>query len=145
MIKSSKAETIVWILIWVFIISIVILWISNLINYSRVTILSYERTTKISILRENLTNIIKSIDISWIKENEIFYVYKNNTSKNYEIFTWSTYVEYKYIDAQWEKVNDIINYQGDIYSRLLWVEREDTSIENSNKLIRASIKRLIKK
>jgi len=145
MIKNNKGETIVWILIWVFIISIVILWISSLMIYSRVTIQSYDRSTKISILRENLTNIIQWINIDNINENEIFYVYKNLGTKEYEIFTGSTNIEYKYIDVNGEKVEDLENFEGDIYSRLLWVEREDTSLKNSNKLIRASIKRLIKK
>lgn len=145
MIKNNKGETIVWILIWVFIISIVILWISSLINYSRITIQSYDRSTKIGILRENLTSIIKWIDLNGVKENEIFYIYKDTSSNNYTVFTWSTNVEYKYINARWEKVEDISNYEWDIYARLLWIEREDTSLQNSNKLIRASIKRLIKK
>ncbi len=145
MIKNNKGETIVWILIGVFIISIVILGISSLINYSRITIQEYDRTTKISILRENLTNIIQWIDIDTVLENEIFYIYKNTQTQSYDIYTWSTNSEYKYINAQGEKIDNINTYEWDIYARLLWVEREDTSIKNSNKLIRASIKRLIKK
>ena len=145
MIKSNKGETIVWILIWVFIISIVILGISSLMTYSRATIQSYDRSTKISILRENLTNIIKWIDIDSVNENEIFYIHKNATTKEYDVFTWSTNTEYKYIDVNGNKVDDLENFEWDIYAQLLWIEREDTSLENSNKLIRASIKRLIKK
>jgi Tfp pilus assembly protein PilV len=63
MIRNNKGETIVGILIGVFIVSIVILGIASLINYSRVTIQSYDRSTKIAILRENLTNIIQAINL----------------------------------------------------------------------------------
>ncbi len=145
MIKNNKGETIVWILIWVFIISIVILGISSLMTYSRATIHSYDRSTKISILRENLTNIIQWINIDTVNENEIFYIYKNTTLKEYEIFTGSTNAGYKYIDVNGDKVDDLENFEWDIYAQILWIEREDTSLQNSNKLIRASIKRLIKK
>lgn len=144
MIRNNKGETIVGILIGVFIVSIVILGIASLINYSRVTIQSYDRSTKIAILRENLTNIIQAINLDWVLENEIFYVYKNTSTNTYEIFTGSSNNRYKYINSEGELVVDLENYERDIYARQLWIEREDTSLQNSNKLIRASIRRLIK-
>jgi len=80
-----------------------------------------------------------------IRENEVFYIYKDGTTNTYQALTGTTNAEYKYIDVHWEKVNDLVGYTGDIYARLLWIEREDTSLKNSNKIIRASIRRLIKK
>ena len=144
MIQNNKWETIVGILIWVFIISIVILWIGSLINYSRTTIAAYERSTKIQILKDNLTNIIQQIDIDAIQEDEMFYVYKNESEKKFEVFTWATNEQYKYVDANGTKIDDLIAYEWDIYARILWLEREDTSLEDKNKIIRASVKRLIK-
>jgi len=145
MITNTKAETIVGILIGVFIISITILWIGSLINYSRWVIQTYDRNTKIVLLKENLINIVWWVNIENVKENEIFYIYKNTSLKQYEVFTGTTNDQYKYIDAHGESVSDIENFDQDIYARILWVEREDTSLENSNKLVRASVRRLIKK
>jgi hypothetical protein len=145
MIRNTKAETIIGILIWVFIISITVLWIGSLINYSRWVILTYDRSTKISQLKENLINIIWWVNIDSVKENEIFYIYKNKITKEYQVFTWAINDEYKYIDAHGNNVEDVTAFERDIYARILWIEREDTSLENSNKLVRASVRRLIKK
>lgn len=145
MIRNTKAETIVGILIWVFIISITVLWIGSLINYSRGVILTYDRSTKINQLKENLINIIWGVNIENINENEIFYIYKNKIDKEYTIFTWAINDEYKYIDDHGNNIDDITTFNQDIYARILWLEREDTSLENSNKLLRASVRRLIKK
>lgn len=145
MIRNTKAETIVGILIGVFIISITVLWIGSLINYSRGVIQTYDRNTKVVLLKENLINIVWWINIDNVRENEIFYIYKNTNLKEYEVFTGSSNDQYKYIDAFGDTVSNIESFDQDIYARILWVEREDTSLENSNKLLRASVRRLIKK
>lgn len=144
--QNNKWETIVGILVWVFIISIVILWIGSLINYSRATIDSYDRSTNIQILRDNITAVIKWINVDMLQENDIFYVYKNKTTKTFDVFTWATNEEYKYIDLKWNKIEpaDLDSFPWDIYARILYVEREDTSLDDQNKIIRVSLRRLIK-
>ena len=52
-----------------------------------------------------------------VQEWEDFFLYKNNTTKLYDIFTWSTNLWYKYIDIKWNKIDDINNYKSYYYSR----------------------------
>ena len=144
MIKNKNWESLVWIIVWVFILSIAIIWIWNLIFFSNDVNEIYENSTKTSILRDNLGSIVKNIDTSNIREKEIFYLYKNTINKEFKVFTWVVNEQYKYIDEFWNKVDNLANFPWDIYARLLWLEKEDTSIKNQNQIIRASIKKLIK-
>ena len=146
MIKNSFWESIIWVIIWVFILAFIILWITNLIISNGNVLDTYENKRVLSTLRDNSKNIIKRIDTSAVKETEVFYLYKNQTTKNYEIFTWTVNYSYKYIDRYWNKVNDLDAYLWDIYSRIFWVERSDNSISGkTHQIIKASIKQLIKK
>jgi len=143
MIKNKKWESLVWIVIWVFILSFVILWIANLLIQNTIVINTYEDKRDISIIKANTTNVIKNTDTSAIKENEIFYLYKNKTTKAFEVSTWSS--NYKYIDRLWDNIDDVVAFNWNIYSRVLWVERDDDSIWEQHQIIRVSVRRLIKK
>lgn len=145
MIKNNFWESLIWIIVWVFILSFVILWISNLLIKSKDTINKFKNKNNISILKINTINVIKKLDTSNILENEIFYLYKDNATKEFKILTWTTNVNSKYIDKNWNRVNDLANFEWSIYSRILWLERDDTSLWNKNQIIKASIKKLIKK
>lgn len=145
MLATKKGESFVWIIVWVFILSIVILWIANLIIYSATLVDTYKDAARVGILKDSLANIVKKIDTSEIRQNEIFYVYKNVATNTYEVFTWATNDRYKYIDKFWNYVYDIVNFEDDIYSRILWTEREDTTLTNQDQIVRASIRKLIKK
>jgi hypothetical protein len=145
MIKNNFWESLIWIIVWVFILSFIIMWISSLLITSKDNINKFENKNTISILKKNTISIIKKINTNNILENEIFYLYKNNTTKEFETFTWTINVEYKYIDKHWTKINDLANFNWAIYSRILWLERDDTSLWNNHQIIKASIKRLIKK
>jgi len=123
MVPSTKAESFVWIIVWVFILA----------------------TNRIEVLKQNLTNIVKSIDTSALQENDIFYVHKNRADPNrYEIFTWSTNENYQYIDELWNTVSDINTFQWDIYSQVLWVTTEDITFLDQNQVIRADIRKLVR-
>lgn len=145
MITTRKGESFVWIIVWVFILSIVVLGIANLIIYSATIVDTYKDAARIGILKESLANVIKKIDTSVIRENEIFYVYKNNATNNFQILTGTTNSGYKYIDELGNYVPDVVSYTWAIYSRILWTEREDTTLNNQDQIIRASIRKLIKK
>ena len=119
MLPSQKAESFVGIIVWVFILSIVILGIANLIIYSATLVETYKETTRLWILKDNLANVIQKIDTSEIRENEIFYLYKNTGSTDFQIFTGTTNAGYKYIDSLWNHIADVSTFQGDIYSRIL--------------------------
>ncbi len=145
MIKNNLWESLVWIIIWVFILSFIILWVANLLINSKNIINIYDDKKIIGILKSNTETVIKKIDTSKIKETELFYLYKNTITNKYEIFTGSTNYIYKYIDKNWNKIDDLINFKWHIYSRELWLERDDNSTWNEYQIIKASIKKLIKK
>lgn len=148
MIQSRKAESFVWIIVWVFILAFVMLWIVNILIFSTDVTAKYNETNRIQVLKQNLTNIIKKIDTSWLQENEIFYLYKNSTAPGwaeYQVFTWSTNSGYQYIDELWNHVSDTSTFSWDIYSQILWIANEDISFLDQNQVIRASIKKLVKR
>ena len=147
MIQTRKAESFVWIIVWVFILAFVMLWIMNILIFSTNITTKYNETNRIQVLKQNLTNVIKDLDTSTLKENEIFYVHKNRASwgNKYEIYTGSTNENYKYIDELGNTISDLLLYQGDIYSQVLWVSNEDITFLDQNQVIRASIKKLVRK
>ncbi len=144
MLQSRKAESFVGIMVWIFILSFVILGIVNILVFSSSVTIKYNEANRIYILKQNLTNIIREMDTSHLKENEIFYVHKNRVSRSYEIYTGSTNEHYKYIDELGNTIDDVGNYDGDVYSQVLWLATEDITFLGQNQVIRASIKKLVK-
>ena len=142
---SKKAESFVGIVVWVFILSFVILWIVNILIFSTDTTAKYNETNRIQVLRQNLTNAIKDVDTSSLLENEVFYLHKNRAAGNYEIYTGSLNENYKYINELGDTIDDVSTYGWDIYSQVLWLSTEDTTLIEQNQLIRASIKKLVRK
>ena len=71
-------------------------------------------------MKTNTENIVKNVDTSNIAETELFYIYKDTTYKEFVVFTWATNAYNKYIDKYWNRVDDLLWFQGDIYSRVLW-------------------------
>ncbi len=138
-------ESLVGIIIWVFILSIVVLWVWRLLAYSNNLIARYNESVTLRLLKRNISNTVKNLDTSNLLENEIFYLFKDTTNKEYLIFTWSTNAWYKYIDNKWNNITDIISYPWDIYSQTLLVQREDTALGTKNQVVKASIRKLIKK
>ena len=145
MIKNTFWESLVWIIIWIFILSFIVMGITNLLINSKTIIDKYENKKIIAILKNNTENIIKKINTDSINETEIFYFNKNETTNNFEVFTWTINAGYKYINQNWENISDIANYQWNIFSRILWVERDDNSVWATHQIIKVSIKKLIKK
>ncbi len=145
MLQSTKAESFVGIVVWVFILSFVILGIVNILIFSTDVTARYNESNRIQILKQNITHAIKNIDTSNLNENEIFYVHKNRAANMFEIYTWSVNEHYKYIDEIWETIPDINTFDGDIYSQILWVATEDITFLEKNQVIRVSIKKLTRK
>ena len=145
MLRSHKAESFVGIVVWVFILSFVVLWIVNILIFSSDTTTKYNETNRIQVLKQNLTNAVKKVDTTNLLENEIFYLHKNRASTNYEIYTGSTNENYKYIDELGNTIPDVSTFEGDIYSQVLWVSNEDITLIEENQVIRASIKKLVRK
>lgn len=149
MLQSTKAESFVWIIVWVFILAFVMLWIVNILIFSTDVTARYNETNRILVLKQNLTNVVKSIDTSNLQENEVFYVHKNRASAEwdykFEVYTWSLNESYQYIDELGNTVNDLDTFEWDIYSQVLWIANEDITFLDQNQIIRASIKKLVRK
>ena len=146
MLQTRKAESFVGIIVWVFILSFVMLGIVNILIFSTDITTKYNETNRIQVLKQNLTNVVKNLDTSNLSENQIFYVHKNRADPNqYEIYTGASFSRYRYIDELGNTINDVDNFPWDIYSQVLWVSTEDISLLEQNQIIRASIKKLVKK
>ena len=145
MLHTRKAESFVWIVVWVFILSFVVLWIVNILVFSTDTTARYNETNRIQVLKQNLTHAIKNTDTSALQENEIFYLHKNRATSEYEVYTGSSNSHNKYIDELGNRIDDVENFPGDVYSQILWISTEDITFLEENQLIRASIKKLVRK
>ena len=145
--KRLSWESLVWIIVGVSILSIAILWILNIILYSNSLIDIFDKTTRLNIVKDNIQNIIRNLNTTDIGETDTFYIYKNRATKTFVIYTWSINSQYKYIDQLGNYITPatLASFTGETYSRLLWLEREDTSIDAKNQIIKASIRRLIRK
>jgi len=147
--KQQNAESFAWIIVWVFILSFVVLGIVNILTYSIRLTNDYEDANRILILKQNISNAVKRTDTSMLEQNELFYLHKNRATSEYEVIRPDLCTEdcqfYRYIDAQWNTISDITSHEWDIYSHLLWVSTEDTSLWDANQIIRASISKLRKK
>ncbi len=141
MIKVKKAETLISIIIWIFILAFVILGITNLMIESKIIIDKFERNKNINILKINSSNIIKNINTSNFLEDTIFYIYKNEYTNTFETKTWVTY---KYIDRHWVHISDLVNFKWDIYSRVFYIKKESNLFGYNHQIIKASIKRLVR-
>ncbi len=146
MLKKNKHwESLAWIIIWVFILSLVILGIGKLLSHSNDIIASYNNATDMRILKSNLSHILLKVDTSEILENQVFYIHKDTANQEFKAYTWTVNATYKYIDIDWNHVSDVTTFEKDIYARFLYIQREDTALNSQNQVIRASIKKLVKK
>ena len=144
MIKNTSWESIVWIIIWVLIIWFIILWVANLLINSKTMINEYYEIVQIKIIEMNTKKIANKIDLSNIAVWETFFIYKDSSVNEFSIFTWATNEEYKYIDSNWEKIDDLSNYIWNVYSRELIIERKDSSIWWVNhKIIKTTVNKYI--
>ncbi len=153
MIKNKKAETLFTIVIGMVILSFIITALTTIIIDSRNEQNTFNDSRLLTILKNNTSNIATKLSTDNISENSIFYIYKDKLAKEFLIFTWSSNpadpsyenYKYKYIDQYWEKI-DLDTFDWKAYQRLLWLEREDTSIDwTKNQVIKAVVKRLIEK
>lgn len=144
MIKNNFWESLIWVIIWIFILSFIVLWITNLLINSQNIIDTYENKKIINLIKNNSENVLKKINTENIQETEVFYLYKDILNKEFLIFTGSSNIWYKYIDEFGNKIDDLESFSWDIYSRIFWAERDDNSLWNNHQIIKMSIKKLIK-
>ncbi len=149
MITNQKWDTLVWVLIWLFIISIIILWLINILSSNYVIEDDYNRNNKLLILQNSTENIIKNIDTSFLTEKDIFYLYKNKDDLKFEIkihsWTNSENIKYKYIDEFWDLVFNTWSFLGKVYARILYIQRNDTTLWPQNQIIKIWLRELMNK
>lgn len=141
-ILNKKWESLIWIIVGVFLLAMVSLWIGALISNSRGLIEKYEDKLALDLLSLNSYKIIDKIDLSIVQDSEIFYLYKDITNPNdlrYEIKVWEYNSEYKYVNKYGYKINPL-TYNKDFFLRYFYLKRV---IENGED--RVFIKGLIKK
>ncbi len=142
---NKRWETLVSLLIWMFIISLVISWIATIIgsNYSLED--NFIKNNKVFFLKNNTVNIIKSIDTKWITEWENIYLYKDTENKKFNILTGALNEKYKYVDEYWNNILNIWDYDGNLYSRIVYIQNADTSVWTQNQIIKITVKEITKK
>jgi len=141
--KNNFWETIVWIIISTFILSFVLLWITNLLVNSKTTFEKYNEIKDINTIKNNTLNILWNINVDLINKNEEFYIYKNKTINKFEIFTWSTHNIYQYVDSLWNNINEMEFAWSNIYSRVVLLERKKTILWETFNKFKINVKRYI--
>ncbi len=124
MLENKKWESLVWIIIWILLLTFVIMWLYNLILYSENTNISFEENSVKWILKDNVQSISYKINTNGINEWSGFYIYKNNGSKTFEVFTGASNIKYKYIDMYGEFTDTWVTDKN-IYERIIKVEKID--------------------
>lgn len=136
--KTKKAETLVSILIWVFILSLISIWAIKIMEYDKQKTIEYDKINKIFLLEANSNNLIKKIPTSQFWEKQVFYLYK--TWSQILAYSWISNDYIKYIDEDWNTINTW-TYKWYIYTRLFIIDK-DTS---TSQLVKWAIKELIRK
>lgn len=140
MIKNKLWESMVTVIVSVFILSFLLLAIANIVAQSSNISDEYKIEKNINLLKSNTYNIINKLDISIYSSWEILYLYKDNMNKEYKLFTWTTNQKYQYIDKYWEYISNTWTYEWIFFSRSIKIERKEEIENNINNFILIDIK-----
>lgn len=143
MLITKKAESLAWIIIWVFILSFVLLWIGSLIWNSKDLIWDFDKKMNLDLLTSSSYSIINNLDVSSLTDGQIFYLYKNTSANTFDIYSWVSNSQYKYVDKYWNKVDDPLNFSWDVYDRIFQVIKIDYNGEEKT-VVEVVIKELNK-
>ena len=109
MIRNKNGDSMVWIVVWIFILWFTLIWVMNILNFSHNTWWRYEDEIYMFVNESNADNILKNIDTSIIWYDEDFYIYKDNINKEFKIFTGSSNLQYSFIDKLWNLSDPLVN------------------------------------
>ncbi len=115
---NKKAESLAGIIIWVFILSITLLGIANIVAFSQESLYEVSQKMNIQSLNSTANTLSEYIDSSSVNVGEDFYIFKNTSTNTFEIFTGAVNQNYQNIDKNGEYVDDISIYSGAVYSRI---------------------------
>lgn len=115
--QRKKAESLIWIIIWVFILSFVVVWIWSVLSQSKELTITFDKKMDLDVLTSNSNIIINNVDTSFLNDWDVFFIHKNDVSKTFDIYLWEHNNEYKYINRLWDKVDNPHEYNWDVYIR----------------------------
>jgi len=117
-IKPQKsAESLAAVIISVFILSIALLWIMNIVSFSKDTAIDYETEMFKHIIKSNSESLIRAFDYDNLENDETFYIYKDEVNQQYRIMTGSTNSGSKYIDNLWNRIDNLSESLWKTYKR----------------------------
>jgi len=116
--KNKNWEGLIAIIIWFIIISFILILLSSNMMLNTEINDKYESTQNENILKYNTQIILNKLDLSNISNWEDFYLYKDKTSQEYKIKTWSTNENLKFINNVWDNINPELDKEK-IYIRKL--------------------------
>lgn len=134
---SKKWETLVTVMVSIAIIVISFVSIYRIIQSDKSFEYNYSKSNNIWILERNANFIIKKLDLSKINIWEDFYIYKTWALIN--VFTWTTFKNYQYIDNLWNNIDLTKNQL--IYSRICTLY----NYSSDSKYIKCKIKEILEK
>lgn len=105
--NKDKAESLAAVIISVFILSIALLWIMNIVTFSKDTAIDYENEMFKHIIQSNSETLVKKMNYEGLESDETFYIYKDNANNEFLIMTWSTNSGSRYIDVLWNRIDDL--------------------------------------
>jgi len=103
--NKNNAESLVWIVIWIFILSFILIWMINVIWFSKDISFNYENKIEENLIKYNSENIISKLDTSDLQLEEEFYIQKDSTAKKFRILTWAINKNFSYIDKLWNNTS----------------------------------------
>ena len=114
---QKKAESLAAVIVSVFILSIALLWIMNIVSFSKDTAIDYETEMFKHIIKSNSDTLVKQVSYDGLENDEIFYIYKDTVNKEFKVMTWSTSSWSKYIDVLWNRIDNLDDGLWKIYKR----------------------------
>lgn len=114
--SNTRWDSLVWIIIWIFILSFILVWMVNVIWYSKDISYNYENKIEENLIQKNSENIIEKLDKSSLNKQEEFYIQKDTWTKEFKIMTWAINKEYSYINKLWNNTSSWS--EGKIFQRV---------------------------
>ncbi|MCP4523435.1 MAG: hypothetical protein GY828_04385 [Candidatus Gracilibacteria bacterium] len=142
---NKQAESFAGIIIGIFILSIVLIGIANIVGFSYQSFGDYATKNDILTLKKNTQNIINKLDTSVLLPSEEFYIFKNGAEGDFQVLTGSTNSGSQYINVYGERIDNIAEYEGNVYSRIAQLEYRETLEEGDYDIINFEIKHILNK
>jgi flagellar basal body-associated protein FliL len=97
----KNADSLVWIIIWIFILAIALLGIINVLWFSQNTLSIYKDSINKYIVESNVENITKKLSNDIIDNSNTFFLYKDTINNEFKYLTWSINEEYNTTYSKW--------------------------------------------